>query len=193
MAKQLQILLFFCLVLPGLSRAQILLYDDHSFEVDKPVTSMYISPDNRFLACGDEKGTIVVWDLNANRKLHQLVHGSGDKINTVLIDSENKYVISGTENKQIYIWDLYSGEKLQIIREYKGKVYHLALSPDEKILCVAGSKKEPYLFHFPSGKLIGLLRNGHKKEVIFSSFSRNSDQLVSIGKDNQMMSRIACA
>ena len=187
MAKQLQILLFFCLLLPGLSRAQILLYDDHSFEVDKPVTSMYISPDNRFLACGDENGTIVVWDLNANRTLHKLVHGSGNKINTVLIDSENKYVISGTENKQVFIWDLYSGEKLLIIKEYKGKVYHLALSQDEKILCIAGSKKEPYLFHFPGGKLIGLLRNGHEKEVMFCSFNRNGDQLISIGEDNQMI------
>jgi WD40 repeat protein len=166
-------------------RAQLLLYSDHDIPVDGPVTCMHFSTDSRFLACGTEKGTLVIWDLQAKRQLHALIHGS--EINSVWIDSKNRYVISAGDNKLLVIWDLYTGEKQKEVPLFKAKLNHVAISPDEKVLAVSGSKKEIYLVQFPEGSVIGTLRNGHEKEVIWSSFNQAGDQLVSVGLDNQLV------
>jgi WD40 repeat protein len=163
---------------------QILVYEDHSIPAGA-VNTMCFSSDNRFLACGTEKGEVIIWDLETQRILHSLRHGGA--VNSVLIDSKSRYVVSGGDNRSVVIWDLYSGEKHKLITEYKGRINHIAISRDEQILSVAGSRKEIYLFQFPGGTLAGMLRNGHGKEVIFSAFDRGGGQLVSIGKDNQMI------
>jgi len=185
MANRFLIFSFLCLGILTELPAQILLYSDHNIPVSGSVSSMHFSADNRFLACGTRKGMVLVWDLDAQRKLHELKHGADVK--AVYIDSKSRYVVSGGSNKMLIIWDLYTGEKIRVIDDYKGKINHLAISPDEKTLSVAGSKKDIYIFQFPEGELTGTLRNGHQKEVIFTAFNRTGDRLVSVGLDNQMV------
>ena len=169
---------------PGI-RAQLLVYSDHSIPVEGPVTCMHFSGDNRFLACGTEKGSVVIWDLEARRQLRALDHGS--TVNDVWIDSRSRHVVSAGDNKLLVFWDLYTGEKQKEVPLFKAKLNHIAVSPDEKVLAVAGSKKEIYLVQFPEGKVTGTLGNGHEKEVIWSGFNRAGDQLVSVGLDNQLI------
>lgn len=176
--------LIFSLFVQGLL-SQILVYENHSIPVSGKVSSLYFSPDNRFLACGTERGSILIWDLNARKVLHELKQGGA--INSLYIDSKSRYVVSGGDGKQLIIWDLYSGDKIRTINDYKGKILHVAFSPDERLMSISGSRKEIYLVQFPEGTVSGMLRNGHKKEVIFSAFSAMGDQLVSIGRDNQMV------
>lgn len=173
-----------CILMQGL-RGQILVYEDHDIPISGKVSSLHFSPDNRFLACGTEKGSILVWDLSARKVLHELKQVGA--IHTLYIDSKSRYLVSGGDGKQLLIWDLYSGEKIKTISDYKGKIFHIAFSPDERLMSISGSRKEIYLIQFPEGTVSGMLRNGHKKEVIFSAFSLKGDQLVSIGRDNQMV------
>ena len=169
---------------PG-AKGQILLYSDHSIPVDGIVTYMYFSADNRFLACGTDKGSVIIWDLGAKRQLHELEHGG--RVNAVYIDSRSTYVVSAGDNKTLIIWDLYSGESIREVSLDKARLNHIAVSRDERTLAVSGSRNEIYLVQFPEGNLTGILRNGHDKEVIFSSFNPAGDQLISIGLDNQLV------
>lgn len=146
---------------------------------------MHFSGDGRFLACGTDKGSVHIWDLEAKRQLHELDHGS--RVNAVYIDSKSRFVVSAGDNKILIIWDLYTGQKYREVPLSKAKLKHIAVSPDEKILAVSGSKNEIYLVQFPEGSVSGTLRNGHDKGVIFSSFNQRGDQLVSVGLDNQMI------
>ena len=185
MRKKLIICLVLAIVLVPALPGQVLVYNDHSIPVPGTVTDLHFSADNRFLACGTDKGAVVIWDLDAKRQLHELEHGS--RVNAVYIDSKSRYVVSAGDNKILLIWDLYTGEKYKEVPLFKAKLNHIAVSPDEKTLAVAGSKKEIYLVQFPEGTVTGTLRNGHEKEVIFSSFNQAGDQMVSVGLDNQMV------
>ena len=185
MRKKLIICLVLAIVLVPALPGQVLVYNDHSVPVPGTVTDLHFSADNRFLACGTDKGAVVIWDLDAKRQLHELEHGS--RVNAVYIDSKSRYVVSAGDNKILLIWDLYTGEKYKEVPLFKAKLNHIAVSPDEKTLAVAGSKKEIYLVQFPEGTVTGTLRNGHEKEVIFSSFNQAGDQMVSVGLDNQMV------
>lgn len=166
-------------------QGQLLIYSDHSVPVPGTTTDLCFSSDNRFLACGTDKGEVIVWDLAAKRQLHSLDHGS--KVNAVYIDSKSRYVVSAGDNRLLIIWDLYTGDPYREITLSKAKLIHLAASPDERILAVSGSREEIYLVQFPDGSLTGTLRNGHDEEVIFSCFNQSGSQLVSVGLDNQLI------
>jgi WD40 repeat protein len=165
--------------------AQILIYGDNNFTVSGSVTSMCFSNDNRFIACGTQSGSIHLWDIVAKKQLYELKHGAA--VNSLIIDSRSQFVISGGSNKKIIIWDLYTGNIVKEIDDYKGSVINIAMNRDENIISVCGSKEDISLFQFPQGTFVGLLRNGHTKGTIYSAFSKSGDQLISIGKDNQLI------
>ena len=165
---------------------QFSLYLENKILVEtEKVTVLKMSKDGRFLAYGDKKGTLYIWDVDAKRKLHELkLHKK--QINSLIFDTRNQRLISGSDDKKIIIWDLYSGKPELIIEDFKSQVKCMDLSPDDRILATGGNKKEIYLWEFPFGSLKGKLKS-HKKDVISLSFNINGDQLLSVGKDKLMI------
>ena len=150
------------------AQGQLLLYEDHTVPQADQAICMHFSTDSRFLACGTKKGEILIWDLTAQKPLHNLQHGS--QVNSLLFDSESKILLSAGTNKKLKIWDLYSGQEIREIEGYKGKINHISFSPDEKIISVSGSRNEIYLIEYSTGKIAGMLRNGHTDAVLYSTF-----------------------
>ncbi len=181
------LLIFLMVIFPFINlfgQFSLYLEDKISVETEK-VASLKISKDGRFLAYGDKKGRLYIWDLNAKRKLHEL-HLHKKQINTIIFDSKNQRLVSGSDDKKIIIWDLYSGKPEKIIENFKSQVKSMDLSPDDRILAAGGNKKEIYLWEFPFGSLKGQLKT-HKKDVIALSFNINGNQLLSVGKDKLMV------
>ena len=183
------LLIFITLLIAQISYSQVLVYMDQNIPVKaNEVGVMEVSKDGRFVAVGLKKGSkIILWDLTAKRQLHELNHGSNKSITALLFDSKNQFLVSGSEDKKIILWDLYSGTQQRTISDYGGKIFHISLNPEENLLAVGGSLKEVYIFNFPDGSLKGILKNAHKKGVFFTSFSRNGNQLVSVGFNNEMV------
>lgn len=120
-------------------------------------------------------------------------------IRQVLTTKDGKYLLSAGEDKTIKFWNTQTGSLAEEIRgqvgpESVGKIYAMALSPDNKILAVGGwLGSEPdsvgiiRLYDFPSRKLIGLLHGGHQTVVLSLAFTANGDQLVSGGADQAVV------
>ena len=181
-----QKILFLLLCLNISASAQFSLYLDNKIPVHtENITCISISKGGRFLAYGDKSGAVYLWDISAKRLLHQLDKHKNE-VSSLIFDSSNQYLISGSNDKKIIIWDLYSGIIKKIIEDFNGKINYLVLSPDDRILAACGKKKEICLWEFPWGQKRGELK-GHKKDVIFISYNLNGDQLLSVGKDEQMI------
>ena len=139
------VLIFIMLLLGTGTFSQVLVYMDQKIPIEEnEVSVMEVSKDGRFVAVGVEKGgKIILWDLTAKRRLHELDHGSNKTITALLFDSKNQYLISGSEDKKIILWDLYSGTEQKTITDYGGKIAHLSLNPEETLLAAGGSESEP--------------------------------------------------
>ncbi len=125
--------------------------------------------------------------------------GHKSKIQEVTFTSDGRYLVSAGEDKVVRVWDLETGETVRTLRGqigagHEGKIYAMALSPDERWLAVGGfmGSNTEYqdairLYNFPTGELVTLLK-GHDNVVNGLAFSPNSRYLLSGqgGSSNQI-------
>jgi len=120
--------------------------------------------------------------------------GHKSLIRDVTFTKDGRYVVSAGDDKVVRVWDLETGETVRTLRGQigagsEGKIFAMALSPDERWLAVGGWMKIPgesghhiRLYNFPTGKLVTLLK-GHTDVVNSLAFSPDSRYLVSGSSD----------
>jgi WD40 repeat protein len=122
--------------------------------------------------------------------------GHKAKIQDVTFTKDGRYLVSAANDKVVRVWDLKTGKTVRTLRGQigagsEGKIYAMALSPDEQWLAVGGMfhKSDPFegsvirFYNFPTGKLVTLFK-GHSNVVLSLAFSPESRYLVSGSADN---------
>jgi WD40 repeat protein len=120
--------------------------------------------------------------------------GHKSKIKDVTFTSDGRYLVSAGEDKVVRVWDLKTGKTVRTLRGQigagpSGKIYAMALSPDERWLAVGGFMAPGFgirddevgdirLYNFPTGELVTLLK-GHNDVVFSLAFTPDSRYLVS--------------
>ncbi|MEA5544199.1 hypothetical protein VB816_04320, partial [Limnoraphis robusta CCNP1324] len=100
------------------------------------ITSIVISPDNKYIVGGSWK-IVRVWDAETGELLRKF-EADSHWVLSVVIAPDNKTIITGGTDSQIKIWSLQTGESLFTLRGHSSWVTTLAVSPDGKKL-VSGS------------------------------------------------------
>ena len=120
-------------------------------------------------------------------------------IRKMVVTNDGKYIVTAGDDKVIYIRNAKTGDIVdalygQIGEGSEGKIYAMALSPDNKYLAVAGFFSSQTdlsgrigairLYDFPGRKLLGLLQQGKSDVVTSLAFSEDSKHLVSAAGTN---------
>ncbi|SFC87063.1 caspase family protein [Spirosoma endophyticum] len=121
--------------------------------------------------------------------------GHKASVRQVLTTLDGKYLLSAGEDKTIKLWNAQTGNVAEEIRgqtgaDNAGKIYTLALSPDNKLLAAGGwlgsapdSVGIIRIYDFPSRKLIGLLQGVHRDVVLTLAFTSDGQELISGAAD----------
>ena len=75
---------------------------------DGPITTVAISPDNRWVVTGSADKTARLWDLSAKDPAANpvVLRGHDGPVNAVAISPDNRWVVTGSEDKTARLWDL---------------------------------------------------------------------------------------
>ncbi|WP_208597692.1 WD40 repeat domain-containing protein, partial [Desulfogranum mediterraneum] len=111
-------------------------------------------------------------------------------IKDLVVTSDNRYLISASDDKTIRVWDIKTKREVgkilgQIGAGSEGKIFAIALSPDDRWLAVGGyflPDDVIRIYDFSSGKLHRLLK-GHANVVLDLAFSQDGSLLASASAD----------
>lgn len=148
------------------------------------VLCLAFSADSQFLSAGTLQGKtdpIQIWNV-ATGKLEKTFKSLHSILNMAWSKDGGKLFVT-TSDRSFGSYDTNHGMQMQSIRE-KGMIYSMALSPDDKLLAIAGDTVDESntlcikLYDTSEWKLIGSL-TGHSSSIVGLAFQANGQNLVS--------------
>ncbi|KAM5564700.1 hypothetical protein ABKV19_018985 [Rosa sericea] len=88
------------------------------------ILSLAMSPDGRYMASGDEDGSIMMWDLSSGRCVTPLM-GHTSCVWTLAFSGEGSLLASGSADCTVKLWDVTASTKLPKAEEKSGSASRL--------------------------------------------------------------------
>jgi len=179
--------------------SSILLWDAHSGYFLKSfnaytqyLKSVTISDDGKFVVAGNEKGTIIKWEVSSQKKTLFFKKGIVG-CNSVFISGDTKFIVSGhgrygtrgcneLQNMAI-LWNAQNGEELRTFTGIATGVMAIAINTDGRYIASACSDTTIRLWDAKLGKQTKIF-TGHTMDMECIAISSCGRFIVSGSKDN---------
>lgn len=112
---------------------------------DLHITSIDISPNNKYLAVGSREGTLNIYDFPSLNILYSTKTGS--YISKVIFSKDSNLVATGNQDGSIKVFNLNPFSLIKIIRDFSNPVNALCFSNGGKYLAAASGPKYSYSTH----------------------------------------------
>lgn len=144
--------------------------------------SIAISSDGTRAAAADaQKGSIIVLDLDQNRRY--LIANQEGRVQSIKFSSDAQTVAALINNNTVTLWDVSSGHKLHSFDDCKNL---FAISNQQKLLACGASDNSINLWEITTGQRLPSLRN-HTNRIISLTFSPDGKTLVSGSDDKRLI------
>jgi eukaryotic-like serine/threonine-protein kinase len=144
-----------------------------------PSENVAVSPDAKFIAAGDEQGTVAIWSME-DRHLLRSFTALSDTVMALAFSPDSSLLAVAGRDPEVKIYQADSGALIHALTGHKDQITALAFSPDGKVL-VSGAADQTLCWWDPqSGARIASApahQNGVKKIL----FSPDSELALTIG------------
>lgn len=149
-----------------------------------PVYGLAWSPNGKFIATGDDKARIWIWDAVSGKKLREMprenAHTRG--VSALSFSADGRYLASTGNDDVIFIWDVAARKKVGRILGNGINVYHATFMGGGR-LAVATLGKGIVIYNTKTWQLAASY-DGHKGQGVLSiAASRDGGRAISGGKD----------
>ncbi len=127
------------------------------------VPSIKFSPNGEYLATGDERGLIQIWQVADGKQLLSYL-GHAGWIWSVAFSPDGKTLASGGVDNMVKLWNTHTGECLKVLQGHSNWVLSVAFSPDGETLASGSTDQTIRLWSTYTGHCLSLLQ-GHEGPV----------------------------
>jgi RNA polymerase sigma factor (sigma-70 family) len=143
--------------------------------------SLAFSPNGKTLASGNSDGTVMVWQMSADKERATL-KGHADIVSSVAYSPDGTTLASASEDGTIKLWDAATATERTTLKGHVKAVLRVAFHPDGKTLASAGVDKTIRIWDVATGKELATLR-GHTEAVTHVVYSPDGKTLASGSED----------
>ena len=125
------------------------------------VTSVAISPDNRWMITASSDQTARIWDWASGETLLTLTgHASG--IWSVAVSPDGRRVVTGSDDLTAKVWDTETGRELLTLKGHLASIPAVAFSADGRRIVTAGQDSTVKLWDTLTGAELKTLKGLHR-------------------------------
>ncbi|MCI0671244.1 MAG: protein kinase [Myxococcaceae bacterium] len=145
-----------------------------SLSFERNPLALSFSPDGATLAVGSLGGAIRLVDVSSGRVLHTLEGHTVFGVTALQFTSDGHRLWSSSGDATVREWDVASARELRVITGNRGGLWHVSVSPDEKLLATASVDGTARLWHLESGRELAIFRSsgGDFYRAVFSPDGR---------------------
>ncbi len=138
------------------------------------------SADNRWLALGDPKGTVELFDLDAKQVSHQI--STSGVLQTIRFQPKSDAIaICPYGAQKVEVRNIHDGSVLRAFSDHQAMVGDVAWSADGRRLAVGCLDGRIYVWDAISGSILAMMN--HQREVVRLQFNPRGNLLASTGHD----------
>lgn len=133
------------------------------------ILSVAFSPDGKFLATGDTKGEICLWQVADGKQLLSC-KGPPGWAQSVAFSWDSRKLASSSANHTVTVWDASTGQALKTLQGHAHRVRSVAFSPDGYMLASGSDDCTIKLWDANTGECLRTLQ-GHTNSVSSVAYS----------------------
>ena len=97
------------------------------------------SPDGRWLATGDNDGTVSLWEVSSAGRVRRSRRGHAAAVSGVSFHPDGTRLVSSSFDGQVKLWDWRTGVQMLTLPSPAGvMLWHATFSPDGRMIAAAG-------------------------------------------------------
>jgi WD40 repeat protein len=154
-------------------------------ELENGVSAMVLTSDDKTLFIGDDKGYLLVFDMDKCCKTKSIEAHKKKIVNLKLINIEQRLlIVSGSLDCRIRIWDMEDHTIFKDI-EFSHPIINFEVNSDSDIVFFAGQDKSLNFWKFSENEPSKILT--HAKQIISLAFNEVDDELFCGLKDGKIL------
>ena len=151
---------------------------------DAVIGSVAYDPNGVYVASGDDKGQILIWDLESLQLLYEPIEmGDSNSINGMDFSPDGTQLGIAATDGTAKVLDVESGQIIYTLEGHESAVNDIDFSPDGKLIATAGADATIKLWFAEQGTLRVTLFD-HKDQVRAVEFGPDSSLLISGSDDD---------
>lgn len=148
------------------------------------ITTVALSPDNRWLATGSIDTTVKLWDLALGRKDPILLEGHSATVRSVTFNDDGQWFVTAGDDAIARLWDV-SGPTMssKLLRGQDRPIEQVLFSPGTapEYLLALGEDAHARLWSIPDPAVDPIILRGHPEGISSAAASPNGEWIASAG------------
>ncbi|MDT5009825.1 MAG: hypothetical protein QOH57_1442, partial [Mycobacterium sp.] len=156
-------------------------------ETSETIVGADLSPDNRRIITGGERGPLRLWDVQSGQQVGPEFKGHDGFVDDVHFSPDGRRVASAGDDQTVRLWNADTGEQIgRPLAGHENEVWAVAFSPDGHTLASGSKDSTVRLWNADTGEPIGGPMTGHTGPVQFVTFSPDGRRVASAGNDGTL-------
>jgi WD40 repeat protein len=154
------------------------------------VTTIAVSPDNRYIITGGDDGKVRIWDIDNGVILSVLDHPG--PIYSITISPDGQHLVVGAKRLPtspnpgvIWVWDFELGKLLHTLSGHKGNVTALTMTADSRYILSGGQHGEVKLWDLETGTHLNTM-GGHEGAILCLHLASDGRHFLSGSSDGTL-------